>query len=138
VVILGAEPVYQVTDDVERYEVTRAYHGHDDESGMPIYPASGVVRMTIMSIDDTNDLYMQSTVAYKNDLHMDRGFYYSDAEAYTVWDKYGNEIICANNVSLTMLADDCYLLTVRKTVTEYDDRLGIYREVTYTEYNIMK
>lgn len=36
VVILGTEPVYQVTDDVERYEVTRAYHGHDDESGMPI------------------------------------------------------------------------------------------------------
>ncbi len=134
---------YSIDNNGESLRVEQQY-GLDgdelayDESGMPIYPASGIVRMTIMSIDDTNDLYMQSTVAYKNDLHMDRGFYYSDAEAYTVWDKYGNEIICANNVSLTMLADDCYLLTVRKTVTEYDDRLGIYREVTYTEYNIMK
>lgn len=28
--------VYEVAEEAERYEVTRAYHGHDDESGQPI------------------------------------------------------------------------------------------------------
>lgn len=35
-VVVLQEGVYEVTDDVERYEVTRAFHGHDDESGQPI------------------------------------------------------------------------------------------------------
>lgn len=30
------QEIYEVAGDVERYEVTRAYHGHDDDSGEPI------------------------------------------------------------------------------------------------------
>lgn len=34
--IVILEEVYEVTDEAKRYEVTRAFHGHDDESGQPI------------------------------------------------------------------------------------------------------
>ena len=34
--VVVLQETHEIADDMTRYEVTRAYHGHDDESGQPI------------------------------------------------------------------------------------------------------
>ena len=110
-----------------------------DKSGNPIYPADSIVRIKVMYIDNTDDIYVQSTVIDQYNMNYNAdGFYYSSVDGYTVWDKYGNEILYADVTGLTQIADQCYLVTCSKTVSEYLSAVDGYVEVTYTEYYIMK
>jgi hypothetical protein len=122
---------------VEQYGLsgdTLAY----DKSGNPIYPADGIVRVKLMHID-TKDVLVQSVVIDQYNINYNSdGFYYSTVDGYTVWDKYGNEILYADVTKFEEIADNCYLIACRKTVSEYVSTLGGYVEVTYTEYYIMK